>query len=84
MVDLGSFPAMLKGNGEVTGEVYRITPEIMARLDRLEGHPNFYKREIIDIGEGQHAWAYYLSDSSTRGIREDVDGRYPVVTNGRW
>lgn len=83
MVDLGSFPAIIKGTGEVTGEVYSITPEIMARLDRLEGHPRFYKREIIDIGEGQQAWTYYLSESNAKHINDNIS-QYRIVANGNW
>lgn len=38
LYDLGAYPgAVLGGKGVVHGEVYRITPEVEADLDRLEG-----------------------------------------------
>lgn len=47
----------------VKGELYEVSPEILARLDELEGHPIFYRRESIEIivdGEenSTRAWAY--------------------------
>lgn len=37
-----------KGSG-VKGELYKINKDVLAQIDRLEGHPSFYKREIINI-----------------------------------
>ena len=41
--DLGAFPGMIYGDYSVAGEVYRV--DDITPVDRLEGHPNFYKRE---------------------------------------
>lgn len=49
---LGSFPAIVPdvGNGSVVyGEVYAVSDSTLARLDRLEGHPTFYKREPVKL-----------------------------------
>jgi len=45
LYSLGSFPALVNGGGVVKGEVYEADEETMSRLDTLEGHPNFYRRE---------------------------------------
>lgn len=38
LYDLGAYPgATLQGQGRVLGEIYAITPEVEAALDRLEG-----------------------------------------------
>ena len=45
---LGAFPAVLAGDdgdNPVRGEVYSVDDETLRRLDRLEGHPTFYRRE---------------------------------------
>lgn len=46
----------------VKGEIYVVTPEVLASLDTLEGHPIVYKREIIEVftevGEKVLAWSY--------------------------
>jgi gamma-glutamylaminecyclotransferase len=57
----------MPGNGKrVKGELYnRTNPEhAMTRLDSLEGHPHFYRRQVIDVkdqaGNTVQAWAYFL------------------------
>lgn len=51
------------GSFHVKGEVYEVTDEVLASLDRLEGHPRLYKREIIwvqnDLGAPRAAWIYF-------------------------
>lgn len=58
MVHLGGFPGIIRG-GEtsIQGEVYEVDAETLARLDRLEGHPDFYRREPIEgllMPDGSH------------------------------
>lgn len=48
----------------VTGEVYEVTESAMTGpLDRLEGHPGFYTRELTPIeledGTTEDAWLYF-------------------------
>lgn len=50
----------------VEGEIYRVPDEAgWRRLDRLEGHPDFYRRKLTDIvgddGETYEAWTYFLA-----------------------
>ena len=45
----------------IVGEVYKVTPKILARLDMLEGHPNFYYRVIIHTNTGRRAWVYFCN-----------------------
>ena len=45
LVNLGAYPGLLAGGTTaVRGEVYVVDDETLAALDRLEGHPNFYRR----------------------------------------
>jgi gamma-glutamylcyclotransferase (GGCT)/AIG2-like uncharacterized protein YtfP len=48
----------------VKGELYMVDEPTLARLDRLEGHPQFYSREEIRISAGAGAecmaWAYFI------------------------
>jgi len=52
---------------QVKGEVYRVTtPEIMARLDKLEGHPGFYYRTTIKVmlaGVETEVFVYFINQS---------------------
>lgn len=59
----------MPGQGEpVSGEVYKIPKKGWEPLDRLEGHPNFYRRRVEHfIVEGVlfEAWVYFLAREST-------------------
>lgn len=77
LADLGAFPAMsAAGGGAVAGEVYAVDAATLAALDRLEGHPRFYRRSWIRLATGAHVEAYLLE-------REQVRGR-PRILSGNW
>ena len=54
--------------GKVKGEVYEVNPDELKRLDRLEGHPHFYKRTITKIDEypESEVWMYHWNDRKGR------------------
>lgn len=82
-VSLGGFPALLHGGKtSIAGEVYEVDEETLARLDRLEGHPRFYRRETIDLhdddGSGDVAGrveAYVLQEEPRNA---------DVIQHGKW
>ena len=42
MVNLGSFPGIFEGgNTSISGEIYRVSEEVLHQLDLIEGHPIF-------------------------------------------
>lgn len=52
LYSLGGFPGLQtteNSNDVVTGEVYEIDEAILKRCDRLEGHPDFYKRQPATV-----------------------------------
>lgn len=60
---------------QVEGELFRIgSARGWDRLDRLEGHPDFYRRRLIAVdgrdGELYEAWAYFVTgeDGSFAGL----------------
>jgi len=57
MKHLGGFPAIVPDpDQKVLGEIYRIDKECLAQLDRIEGHPHFYRRTkvlVFDVGVTQ-------------------------------
>ena len=62
-----------KGVGEfVDVEVYDVDDNLLTRLDRLEGHPNWYKREqvLIDLDDWSKttAWVYFLDSPTPEGV----------------
>lgn len=65
MLDLGHFPGVidsLSGN-RVAGELWRVTSDVFAQLDIIEGYPDFYTRKMIPTEHGI-AWMYYLCESA--------------------
>jgi gamma-glutamylcyclotransferase (GGCT)/AIG2-like uncharacterized protein YtfP len=66
LINLGSFPGMIKGNNSVEGEIYQVDILTLEDLDYLESNGKFYQREEINILDNKHAnkaWCYILIDS---------------------
>jgi gamma-glutamylaminecyclotransferase len=85
MVSLGGFPAIIPADDDegtpIIGELYAAPAAVIRRLDRLEGHPTFYRRQQDDVvckGADCTAWVYVLT-SHGRGFDA---GKY--VTDGDW
>ena len=60
-----NIPYVIKDEERVStikGEIYKVTDEVLEILDRLEGHPDWYRREktMIDTNKGSiTAWLYF-------------------------
>lgn len=65
MATNGFYPAVWRGAGpaNVQGEVYEVSSLTLGRLDILEGHPGFYRREPVETTQGQ-VEMYLLTPSS--------------------
>lgn len=58
MYSLGYFPGVVRGGSDsITGEVYEVTEEMLARCDGIEGYPDMYTRDRIETPWGR-AWIY--------------------------
>ena len=76
LVDLGSFPGLTKGNYFVKGELYELKD--IRPIDRLEGHPSFYRRDQImvqSVNVGPlirvKAWSYFIGEGYGDAIEEE-------------
>ena len=49
LLDFGGYPGAIPGSNKLRVEVWSIDDKTLTRLDRLESHPHFYKREEIPI-----------------------------------
>ena len=75
MFHLGSYPGVVKsGSTSISGEVYLVDSLTMSHLDRLEGYPHAYTRELIPTQWGQ-AWIYLY--------RGSLGGRQ-IIQSGHW
>ena len=74
---LGAYPAMaLGGRTSVIGEVYAVDAAGLAKLDWLEGHPEYYRRTPIRLDSGDDVLAYLLSPEHIAG--------HPRIPSGDW
>lgn len=61
-----SIPYLLEteGKGYVSGEIYEVDENTLVALDRLESHPTWYERKVINVvtetGDRLEAWAYFM------------------------
>jgi gamma-glutamylcyclotransferase (GGCT)/AIG2-like uncharacterized protein YtfP len=84
MVDLGAYPGVVKcGRTRIQGEVYQVCAAEMATLDRLEGYPRDYTRELIATPWGK-AWIY-LYRGSLRSRKRIAGGVWhDTIFHRRW
>lgn len=67
---------------QISGEVYVVDRETLAHLDRLEGHPNWYCRKMVNILLGSsddgnaattiQGWIYFYSRRQGRLVKSGV------------
>ena len=80
MLHLGGFPGIVEdGHTQVIGELYEVDDDTLTRLDRLEGHPDFYKRKPIavrSVAGPDDAEAYFLPKVYARSCE--------TIPSGNW
>jgi gamma-glutamylcyclotransferase (GGCT)/AIG2-like uncharacterized protein YtfP len=76
MYDLGSFPAISEGGKtKIVGELYEVDDYTLEVLDMIEGHPTFYKRQQILLGDeeglalNEYTEAYFLDRKGSPKIK---------------
>lgn len=85
LYDIGSYPGLTDGDGLVKGEIYRVTPEHLQRLDVVEDvvsgdrSASLYCREPIEVVSGpfalQFVWVYRFN-RTVNGLRRIPEGDY--------
>jgi len=84
----GAFPGLaLSDKGTVVGEVYQVIPEVLKRLDDIEGYreadpsSSFYLRKKVNVtmadGTAKETWAYEAGR-----MAKGVFG--PLIEGGDW
>jgi gamma-glutamylcyclotransferase (GGCT)/AIG2-like uncharacterized protein YtfP len=81
LVDLGRYPGLLQGDGQVTGEVYEVDDAHLARLDGVEGvvpgdraASQYWREEVMVLNgplQGQPVQTYVY--------KRPVDGCTPIA-----
>lgn len=60
------------GGNKIKGEVYEIDDNCLEHVDGLEGHPNWYRREEVELHDGSKAWIYIMPNIDYDSIPEKV------------
>ncbi len=74
LYDLGPYPGIAEGHHAISGEVYLIDEETLAKLDILEDVPVEYHRETIETPFGT-AWIY---------IYQEATAQEALIDSGDW
>lgn len=67
---VNAIPYVIKDDkvSTIKGEVYLVDPYTLEAIDRIEGHPNWYRREKIKVkyntGKTDKAWLYFSRQRS--------------------
>lgn len=81
LIDFGNYPGVVRlGDGSsenVHGEVYEVDDELLACLDILEGHPNYYERQKFR-GKFGNTWVYVLPEGFADDGEPLPDGEWPA------
>lgn len=92
LLTYGAFPYAVPAEGGAQITVQLIEAEddqegadLLARLDRLEGTPNHYRRTRIVTESGRTAWMYVASDRTLADLQgESHRGPATVIDSGDW
>jgi gamma-glutamylaminecyclotransferase len=77
LVRQGRYPALVEGGTTcVSGEVYRVSPELLERLDAFEGCPELYQRRRVTLADGSEAEAYLIGS--------ELGASFAEVEGGSW
>lgn len=72
LVRAARYPVLLDdGRESVSGELYRVTEELLRELDRFEGDD--YRRQVVLLDDGSRAIAY-LGDSAAFADHSPISG----------
>ena len=70
LIELGPNAALLEGGlVSVVGELYEVSPQILAACDLKREHPVLYLRKRVELEDGSEAYAYFLRSEQTVGRR---------------
>ena len=67
------------------GEVYEVSDATLSQLDTLEGHPDWYRRQLTGIEGDEPAWIYLMEDEAQCAAIRGDPTRFPAVAvPGDW
>ena len=81
----GQCPAMVAGGKTVVkGELYSLNKKTLAIIDRLEGHPQFYKRISISLFDDRIVQTYIINNIKIDKYLRIIDGDWQKWTKDKF
>ncbi len=79
LYDVGDFPAARPGGGVVFGDLLAVDPAALPIMDRIEGHPHFFRRAQVEVETAAgrvRAWIYWAPP--------EMVATQPRIAEGDW
>lgn len=64
---------------QIVVDVFEVAPQNIGIVDRLEGHPDWYKRELIPVlidGKELDCWLYFMTNENVKNYQFVSTGNY--------
>lgn len=77
LYDLGPFPMVIacsEPGSAIEGELYQVNAALLERLDRFEGAPRLYQRELHRLSSGEAVWVYVGRAQQVRHVKRLSSG----------
>lgn len=85
MYNLGSYPYVIRGEGEIVIEVYDAKTHTLNNIGDMEQGAG-YKTMAVETSQGT-ALIFYMDtfdDANLQDYRQNPDGKYPQIIDGDW
>lgn len=80
-----AWPAIVQGKYRIKGEVYRVSPETIERLDQAEGVPHLYERKLVKVKGLAGLCYFYIAGDRLTHISNRLEYKSPrIVTDKRY
>jgi len=76
-----SFPAMVRGEGRVAGEVFDVDDETVAAMDRFESEGRMYLKQPVQTSRGQmmtYIWNYETDNMESAPLLAGDIQHFPI------
>lgn len=77
LYDLGPFPMAItcsEPSSAIEGELYTVDAALLEQLDRFEGAPRLYQRELYRLNSGEAIWVYMGRSRQVRHVQRLSSG----------
>lgn len=82
MFNMGMYPMVIPGKRKIQVELFEVDVPTFARLDRLEGFPTFYGRQVVTAQTSYcpvEAWLYVGTKDKVQRCKRVLDGNWQEV-----